>query len=56
MSLKKKCIFKGQCASGHMCSMFSWQNHCLNITRAGRGAIADCYLLIIVKSPCKTTQ
>lgn len=35
------------------------QNNGLGITRAGRGARAayiDCYLLIIVKSPCKTTQ
>jgi len=35
------------------------QNNGLGVTRAGRGARAayiDCYLLIIVKSPCKTTQ
>uniref|UniRef100_A0A2S2NCR7 Uncharacterized protein n=1 Tax=Schizaphis graminum TaxID=13262 RepID=A0A2S2NCR7_SCHGA len=35
-------------------------NNSLGVTRAGRGARAyaniDCYLLIIVKSPCKTTQ
>lgn len=35
------------------------QNNGLGVTRAGRSARAayiDCYLLIIVKSPCKTTQ
>jgi len=61
MSLKKKQKFLKVNARMVTCvfCVSIRQNNGLGVTRAGRGARAayiDCYLLIIVKSPCKTTQ
>ena len=61
MSLKKAYIFKGQCANMVTCvfRVSIRKNNGPSLTRAGRGArvaYIDRYLLIIVKSSCKTTQ